>query len=43
MVALPDSAALGSLEVTDTEGAARRLGEFWQEAPALLVFLRHYG
>jgi peroxiredoxin len=29
--------------LTDTEGRSRRLSEFWQERPALVLFLRHFG
>lgn len=42
---LPDNAALRlrDVEVLDTNGAAVRLGSLWQEAPAVVVFVRHYG
>jgi hypothetical protein len=32
-----------NVEVTDTEGRARRLGEAWAERTAALVFVRHFG
>ena len=31
------------LELPDTTGKRRRLSEFWQTRPALLLFLRHFG
>jgi len=36
-------AALGDIELTDSTGTARRLGDFWAERPVVLVFLRHFG
>lgn len=30
-------------ELPDTTGASRRLSEFWQRGPALVIFLRHFG
>ncbi len=30
-------------ELPDTMGKRRRLSEFWQTRPALLLFLRHFG
>lgn len=27
----------------DADGVERRLGSFWEERPAILVFLRHFG
>jgi hypothetical protein len=38
-----DLEALSSLELADSEGAPRRLGDFWAERPVILVFLRHFG
>jgi hypothetical protein len=35
--------ALAGLELTDATGAPRRLGDYWAERPAVLVFLRHFG
>lgn len=37
------SAALAGISLPDTEGREVRLGTLWQESPAVLVFLRHYG
>ncbi len=37
------AAALAPLEVLDLEGAPVRLGSLWEEGPAVIVFLRHYG
>ncbi len=37
------AAALAPLEVLDLEGAPLRLGSLWEEGPAVIVFLRHYG
>jgi hypothetical protein len=34
---------LAGLVVQDPEGRDVRLGELWQERPAVLVFVRHYG
>ncbi len=34
---------LGSVEVLDTEGRPRRLGELWRERTVVLVFIRHFG
>ena len=31
------------LELVDSEGSLRRLGEFWSGRPALVVFWRHFG
>lgn len=31
------------LELQDTTGTQRRLGEFWADGPALLLFWRHFG
>jgi peroxiredoxin len=31
------------LELEDTDGRIRRLSEFWDERPALVIFWRHYG
>jgi hypothetical protein len=37
-------ASVELLEATPGGGAtARRLGEFWRDAPCVLVFLRHFG
>jgi len=38
-----DASGLASLTVKDLEGNDVRLGSFWEDGPAVLVFLRHYG
>jgi len=38
-----DVAALQQLELADTDGASRRVGELFAERPVVLVFLRHFG
>ena len=38
-----DLPALSAVELTDSTGATRRLGDFWAERPVILVFLRHFG
>lgn len=37
------SAALADITLPDTQGRDVRLGALWDESPAVLVFLRHYG
>ena len=37
------SAALANIELPDTEGQLIRFGLLWDTAPAVVVFLRHYG
>lgn len=37
------SAALADIRLPDTEGREVRLGSLWEDAPAVVVFLRHYG
>ena len=37
------SAVLSGIALPDTEGHEIQLGSLWQEGPAVLVFLRHYG
>ena len=37
------SAALAPIELPDPDGQELRLGTLWEEGPAVLVFLRHYG
>ena len=40
----PDSAdALADIVLPDYEGNEVRLGDLWQDRPAVLVWLRHYG
>lgn len=31
------------IEVTDERGEKVRIGDLWREAPAVLVFVRHFG
>jgi hypothetical protein len=38
-----DLDALSDLELPDPDGAAHRLGDYWRERRAALVFLRHFG
>ena len=38
-----DVRQLAELELPDSTGAPRRLGDFWAERPVILVFLRHFG
>jgi len=37
------SAALADIHLPGTDGHEVRLGSLWQHAPAVVVFLRHYG
>jgi len=37
------SAALAPLVLPDAGGEPVRLGSLWEERPAVVVFLRHYG
>jgi hypothetical protein len=37
------AAALAPLTLPDADGRPVRLGSLWADAPAVLVFLRHYG
>jgi hypothetical protein len=34
---------LAEIALPDQDGNERRLGDFWREEPALLIWLRHYG
>jgi hypothetical protein len=38
-----DLAALGAVDLPDSTGEARRLGDYWIDRPTVLVFLRHFG
>ena len=38
-----DAGALAGVVLKDSSGEDVRLGDLWQERPAVLVFLRHYG
>ena len=44
-VAMPEtfSSRLAPLELPDVDGKFVRLGQFWAEQPAIVVFLRHWG
>jgi hypothetical protein len=43
-VAMPSRAqALSPIVLPDTNGLPVRLGTLWEAAPAVVVFLRHYG
>jgi len=35
--------ALAGIVLPDHDGVEHRLGDFWAERPAALVWLRHYG
>jgi hypothetical protein len=35
--------SLAGLELENHDGELRRLGDYWTDGPAVLVFLRHYG
>jgi len=37
------SSRLANFVLPDTDGNKVRLGSLWQEHPAVVVFLRHYG
>ena len=41
----PDSAIrkLGKVELQELDGSTVALGTLWEDRPAALVFLRHYG
>lgn len=38
-----DSSGLAGLVVKDLDGNDVRVGSFWEDGPAVLVWLRHYG
>jgi hypothetical protein len=38
-----DVDALAALELPDSTGSPRRLGDFWADRAVVLVFLRHFG
>ena len=38
-----DAGELGRVTVRDLEDREVRLGDLWEDQPAVLVFLRHYG
>jgi hypothetical protein len=37
------SAKLAGITLPDVDGKPVRLGSLWSDAPAVIVFLRHYG
>lgn len=37
------SAVLAPIALPDPDGREVRLGSLWEDGPAVLVFLRHYG
>jgi hypothetical protein len=37
------SEALARITLPDADGNEVRLGSLWEESPAVVVFLRHYG
>ena len=39
----PRADELAEMELENHAGEARRLGDYWRDGPAVLVFLRHYG
>ncbi len=38
-----DASELAGVTVRDLDGREIQLGELWEDVPAVLVFLRHYG
>jgi hypothetical protein len=38
-----DTAAIADIELLDVDGEPVRLGSLWEEGPAVIVWLRHYG
>jgi hypothetical protein len=38
-----DASGLADLVVLDADGNEVRLGSLWEDKPAVLVWLRHYG
>jgi hypothetical protein len=38
-----DAAAIENIELLDADGEPVRLGSLWEDGPAVLVWLRHYG
>ena len=34
---------LSDIELGDWQGVTHRLGDFWEESPVVLVFIRHFG
>ena len=40
---MADLAAIEDVALPDSYGRERRLGDFWADRPAVIVWLRHYG
>jgi hypothetical protein len=38
-----DAGELADMELENHDGELRRIGDYWEDGPAVLVFLRHYG
>jgi hypothetical protein len=38
-----DAATIENIELLDVDGEPVRLGSLWEDGPAVLVWLRHYG
>jgi hypothetical protein len=38
-----DAQRLAAVQLADSTGSMRRLGDFWVERPVAVVFLRHFG
>ncbi len=38
-----DIEAIQDIELSDSTGSMRRLGDYWAERPVVLVFTRHFG
>lgn len=38
-----DLTRLEGVELADSDGVTRRLGDYWAVRPVILVFLRHFG
>lgn len=43
MATKTSSGAVADLTVLDTDGNEVRVGSLWEEGPAVIVWLRHYG
>jgi hypothetical protein len=41
--ATPDTDAIKDIWVRDADDKGVRIGSLWEEGPAVLVWLRHYG
>jgi hypothetical protein len=38
-----DTAAIADIELLDVNGEPVRVGSLWEDGPAVIVWLRHYG